>query len=163
MSWLRKNADTRKIDTIWDRDAWTKRSDIELTPLQLILATYRSDESARSTYDPPNPLLGHSIAHTIEMVSLSQSSGKKLDKNDIISLCHGYGGDTMFALADAIISMNISLALDILHRITQTSKVDEWFSGLIGTLRNTLYIKYLKEHGTSENMIGQILNKQVYK
>lgn len=91
------------------------------------------------------------------MVSLIELSGKKLETPDLISLCHGYSGDTMFALADAIISMDIAFALDILNRLSSQTKVDEWLSGLIGTLRNTLYIKYLKKHGTSESMIAQIL------
>ncbi|MBC7503977.1 hypothetical protein H7169_03320 [Candidatus Gracilibacteria bacterium] len=162
-SWLRKNADTRKIDTIWDAAVWESRSDIDMNALKLILSTYKSAEATRSKDEIMNPLLGHDIAHTIEMILLTENSGQKLLKSDIISFCHGYGGDTMFALADAIIAMNILLALDILHRLSSQTKVDEWLGSLIGTLRNILYIKYLKQHGASESMIEQILQKQVYK
>jgi hypothetical protein len=78
MSWLRKNADTRTIDTIWDKAIWEKRSDIDPQTLALILATYRSREATRGKDEPMHPLIGHNIAHTIEMVSLTESSGQKL-------------------------------------------------------------------------------------
>jgi DNA polymerase III delta subunit len=90
------------------------------------------------------------------MVSLTQYSGQKLEKADIIELCHGYGGDSMYALSDAVMTMNITLALDILHRITQTAKIDEWFGSWMGNLRNTLYIRYLREHGERESDIIEI-------
>ena len=41
LAWLRKNADTRKIDTVWDMDAWMKRSEIDVDTLKIILSTYR--------------------------------------------------------------------------------------------------------------------------
>jgi DNA polymerase III delta subunit len=160
-SWLAKNADTRKIDTIWDRDAWEKRSDIDITTLKLILSTYKSAEATRGKDEIGNPLLGHNIAHTIEMVSLA-GSGNKLDTEDIIGLCHGYGGDTMFALADAVVSMDIARSIDILHRITATTKVDEWFGSWMGSLRNTLYIRYLREHGERESDIIDITRLHSY-
>ena len=162
MSWLHKNADTRKIDTIWDAAAWESRSDIDPQILALILSTYRSAESTRPKDEPMYPLLGHDIAHTIEMVALMEHSGKKLEKNDIQQLCHGYGGDTMFALSDAIISMDIALALDILHRLTATSKVDEWLGSWMGSLRNTLYIRYLRTHGEGESDIIDITRLNPY-
>ena len=162
-SWLRKNADTRKIDTIWDTVAWESRSDIDTDTLALVLSTYRSAESSRSKDEPMNPLIGHDIAHTIEMIILTENSGKKLEKSDILELCHGYGWGTMFALSDAIIALDISLALDILHRMADTSKVDAWISGLIGTLRNHLYIKYLRHLGASESTTSRLLQKEVYK
>lgn len=68
----------------------------------------------------------------------------------------------MFALADAIISMNIRLSIDILHRISTTNKVDAWLGGFIGTLRNHLYIKYLKQHGASEGEVARSLQKEPY-
>ncbi len=69
----------------------------------------------------------------------------------------------MFALADAIVAMNMPLALDILHRLKETSKVDAWIPGFIGTLRNHLYIKYLQHLGTSESNTSKLLQKDVYK
>ena len=69
----------------------------------------------------------------------------------------------MFALADAIISLDITLALDILHRMADTSKVDAWASGLIGTLRNHLYITYLQHLGMSASNISRLLQKYDYK
>ncbi len=57
MSWLRKNADTRKIDTIWDAAAWESRSDIDPTTLKLVLSTYRSAEITRPKDEPMNPLI----------------------------------------------------------------------------------------------------------
>ncbi len=155
-SWLAKNADTRKIDTLWDAKSWIARSGLEVATVTRILATYRESELGREKTDN-NPLLGHDIAHTMEMVSLRQESGEILHIVDITDLCHGYGGDTMFALADAIMAINIPFALDILHRISTTSKVDEWFGGFMGTLRNSLYIKYLKYHGSSESEIASIV------
>ena len=85
LSWLRKNADTRSIDTIWDRDAWEQRSDIAPQALALILSTYRSAESTRPRDEPIYQLLGHDIAHTIEMVSLTERSGQKLEKKENIT------------------------------------------------------------------------------
>ena len=161
-SWLRKNADTRKIDTIWDAAAWESRSDIDPTMVKLVLSNYRSAETTRPKDEPMNPLIWHDIAHTIEMISLREMSGEQLTQSDIISLCHGYGWDTMFALADAIISMNIRLSIDILHRISTTNKVDAWLGGFIGTLRNHLYIKYLKQHGASEGEVARSLQKEPY-
>jgi hypothetical protein len=155
-SWLRKNADTRKIDTIWDRDAWEKRSDIDPTILKLILSTYKSAEATRGKDESMHPLLGHDIAHTIEIVSLTQSIGQKLEKDELISLCHGYGGDSIYTLTDTLISMNIAGSIDILHRITATNKVDEWISRWIASMSKILYIKYFKEHGERESDIASI-------
>jgi hypothetical protein len=95
-----------------------------------VLKTYRESEASREKTDT-NTLLGYDIAHTIEMVSLREQSGEKLATSEIIGLCHGYGGDTMFSFVDAIMAMNIPLALEICHRISSTSKVDEWFGGFI--------------------------------
>ncbi len=159
LTWLRKNADNRKIDTLWDKDAWEKRSNIDTKALNLILSTYKGAEATRSKDDIGNPLLGHHIAHTIEMVSLS---GVLQQKDAIIALCHGYGGDTMFALTDAVMSMDIVRALDILHRITATTKIDEWFGGWMGSLRNTLYIRYLREQGERESDIVDITRIHPY-
>ena len=92
-----------------------------------------------------------------------EHSGDKLDKSEIIELCHGYGWGTMFALSDAIVAMNMPVALDILHRLKETSKVDAWIPGFIGTLRNHLYIKYLQHLGTSESNTSKLLQKDVYK
>jgi hypothetical protein len=155
--WLRKNADTRKIDTIWDTAAWESRSDIDPTILRLILVTYRSREDARGRDEPMHPLLGHSIAHTIETVSLTEASGTKLNKSEIISLCHGYGGDSIYTLTDTLASLDIDESLHILHRIVTMSKVDEWWSRWMTSVSKILYIKYLKEHGQKESEIAQIM------
>lgn len=37
----------------------------------------------------------------------------------------------MFALVDAIMAINIPLALDIFHKISTTNKVDAWFGGFL--------------------------------
>ena len=68
----------------------------------------------------------------------------------------------MFALSDAIISMDIALAIDILHRLTATSKVDEWLGSWMGSLRNTLYIRYLRLHGERESDIIDITRLNTY-
>lgn len=161
LQWLGKNADTRKVDTLWDTKTWELRYDIDPKNLALILKIYRDAEACREKNDI-NPLLGHAIAHTIELVSIQESEGKKLDTNTILQLCHWYGWDTTFAFADAIMAMNIVLSLEILHRMASTSKVDEWIGGLIGTLRNSLYIKYLKHHGASEWEIATIVKIHPY-
>lgn len=110
-----------------------------------------------------HPLIGHDIAHTIEMVILTQSRGVQLSTAEIVELCHGYGGDTMFALADAVMTMGITRALDILHRLAMTTRVDEWIASLIGTLRNHLYAKYLQSLGQRESETSQILQRAVYQ
>ncbi len=161
INWLHKHADTRKIDTLWDIKAWEVRSDIDTNTLNLILRTYREAEWTRDKYDI-NALLGHDIAHTIEMVSLRQKSWQKIDTNEIIGLCHGYTGDSIFTLIDAIMATNIDLALEILHKITITNKIDEWLNGFISNLRNQLYIKYLKHHGSSEWEIACIVKIHPY-
>jgi hypothetical protein len=68
----------------------------------------------------------------------------------------------MFALSDAVISVDIGLALDILHRITQTSKVDEWIGSWMGSIRNTLYIRHLREYGERESDIIDITRLAPY-
>ncbi len=68
----------------------------------------------------------------------------------------------MFALSDAIIALDISLALDILHRLTATSKIDEWLGSWMGSLRNTLYIRYLRSHGERESDIIDITRLNPY-
>ena len=68
----------------------------------------------------------------------------------------------MFALVDAVVAMDISLALDILHRITATSKVDEWLGSWMGSIRNTLYIRYLRDHGERESGIIEITRLAPY-
>lgn len=161
ISWLAKNADTRKIDTLWDTKIWEWRSDIDSTTLSLILRTYREAESTREKYDI-NTLLGHDIANTIKMVSLREKSGEKIETSEIISLCHGYGWDSIFALVDAIMAINIPLALDIFHKISTTNKVDAWFGGFLWSLRNTLYIKYLKHHRMTEWEIANIIKIHPY-
>jgi DNA polymerase III delta subunit len=161
ITWLSGNADTRKIDTLWDTKAWSLRYDIGTTTLGLILSTYRDAEACRDKMDI-NKLLGHNIAHTIELVTIQESEGKKIDASEITNLCYGYGWDTTFAFADAIMAMNIPLSLEICHRISSSSKVDEWIGSLIGTLRNTLYIKYLKHHGSSEFEIANIVKIHPY-
>ncbi len=58
--------------------------------------------------------------------------------------------------------MNIRLSMDILNRISTTSKIDAWLGGFIGTLRNHLYIKYLKQHGANESEVARSLQKEPY-
>ncbi len=65
------------------------RSDIEPNTLTLVFNTYKKAENSRDREDT-NPLLGHHIAHTLEMIALMEASGQKMEKSDIISLCHGY-------------------------------------------------------------------------
>ncbi len=65
------------------------------------------------------------------MISLREESGEKLSTSEIIGLCYGYGGDTMFAFVDAIMAMNIPLSIEICKRISSSSKVDEWFGGFV--------------------------------
>ena len=156
ITWLGKNADTRKIDTLWDLKAWEWRSDLDSTDLSLILRTYREAESAREKYDT-NILLGHDIVHTMEMVSITKESGHDISTIDIIWLCHGYSWDSMFTLVAAIMAIDISLALNTLHKIASANKVDEWLGGLISNVRNYLYIKCLKHHGSSEKEIIEIV------
>jgi DNA polymerase III delta subunit len=156
ISWLASNADTRYINTLWDKAAWTSRSALEPNLIDLILTTYRDLESHREKWDASH-LLGHDIAHTIEMIRLLKETGKKLSKEEVISLCHGYGWDTMFALVDAIMANNTSLSLEIYHRISSISRVDEWFPGLIWLLRNNLYIKYLGSLWMNESTIATML------
>ena len=58
----------------------------------------------------------------------------------------------MFTLVDAIMAIDISLALNTLHKIASANKVDEWLGGLISNVRN-----YLKHHGSSEKEIIEIV------
>lgn len=160
-TWLSKNADVRKIDTLWDKKVWESRFDIDTDTLSLVLKTYQEWETSRERWDSYS-LIGHDIAHSFEMISLLQLSGKKTDSKEIISLCYGYGGDTLFSLVDAIMWLNINLALAIFHRITNTNRVDEWFGSFVGLLRNNLYIKRMKDMGESENEIWNLLKIHPY-
>jgi hypothetical protein len=64
----------------------------------------------------------------MEMVSLRAVDMKDpMNDNEIMALCQGYTGDTVFALSDAITAMNTPLALDIVKRISTISRVDEWW------------------------------------
>ena len=157
IKWLTKNADVRNINTIWDASAWESRFDIKNNTLTTILRIYREAEWTREKWDI-NSLLGHSIAHTIQMASILENDFDALSVVDIESLCHSYGWDTMFALVDSIMSCNIRLGLDILHRINSNTRVDEWIGSLIWLLRNNLYIKYFKEIGLKENEIASIID-----
>jgi hypothetical protein len=161
--WLAKNADIRKIDTLWDQGAWRGRyPDLDPQWITLVLRTYREAEWLREKWDLA-PLLGHSIAHTMEMISLRIFDTKNaLNDKEIMALCQSYTGDTVFALSDAITGMHISLALDIVKRISTTSRVDEWWGWLIGNLRNILYIQSLRELGSSESEIATLIQMHPY-
>lgn len=149
VKWLDIHADTRKIDTLWKADEWKKRYDLQSSVITTVLDHYRSHESQREK-DDTNRLLGHDIAQTLGLVDILESSGKKLQTSGILELCNGYGGDTMFALVDAIMLGDTHKSLSILSRIKSINRVDEWASSLIGLLRNHLYIKYLKSLDKSE-------------
>ncbi len=169
IGWLSGNADVRKIDTLWDTKVWGIRYlDIDPKWISLILRTYREAEWLREKWDTA-PLLGHSIAHTMEMISLMMTNRgtenptiPQISEKEIIALCQSYTGDTVFALSDAITAMNISLALDIVRRIATTSRVDEWWGWLIGSLRNILYIQSLKASGSSEWEVTTLLQMHPY-
>ncbi|MBX9808976.1 hypothetical protein K2X92_01125 [Candidatus Gracilibacteria bacterium] len=160
-TWLSKNADVRNIDTLWDKKIWESRFDIDSQIISLVLKIYQEGESSRERGDSYS-LIGHDIAHTFEMISLLQESGKKLDNTEISGLCYGYGGDTLFSLVDAIMGLNIPLALAIYHRVTATNRIDEWFGSFVGLLRNNLYIKRMKDMGESENEIANLLKIHPY-
>lgn len=162
ISWLEKNADIRKINTLWDKKNWMTRTNIDENTLQIILHTYQEAEPRREKWDS-NTLLGHNIANTIHMISLLQDSWKIIDRSEIIWLCHEYSWDTIFSLIDAIMAVNIHLSIEILHRIISTSDVDNVLRSLISLLRNNLYIKYLKHHWSSESDIVNILKIHPYK
>ena len=85
-----------------------------------------------------------------------------LSETEVIALCQSYTGDTVFALADAIVNMNIPLSLDILKRISSVGRVDEWISWLIGSLRNILYIQSLRSFGVSESEIATLIQAHPY-
>jgi hypothetical protein len=170
IGWLTKNADIRKIDTIWDQVVWRGRyPDIDPQWITLILRTYRDAEWLREKWDTA-PLLGHSIAHTMEMVSLrilnkgieTSTVSNNISEKEIINLCQGYTGDTIFALSDAITMLDIPLAIDIVKRISTISRVDEWWWWLIGSIRNILYIQSLRGSGLSESEVATLLQIHPY-
>lgn len=162
ISWLLDNADVRKINTIWDTKTWATRIHLDENILRTILNTYQKAEDGREKWDYNN-LIGHNIANTMKVIFLLQESWKRLDNSDIIWLCHEYSWDTVYALIDAIMSINIHLSIEILHRITSTSKSEDVLKSLISLLRNNLYIKYLKHYGSTESEIVNILKIHPYK
>lgn len=156
IAWLSKNADTRKINTLWDEKSWEGRSDIDLSIISLVLDTYQKEEKHREK-DDINQFLGHDIAHTIEMISLIKSNGEKLQKDDIINLCHGYSGSNTFALIDAITNIDAKLSITLCHRIASIYPDGKWIGWIIAALSNNLSVKYLKHHGYKEYEIAQII------
>lgn len=157
ISWLEKNADTRKIDTLWDKKIWEMRSNIDFDRISLVLATYANEEKYRDRNES-NPFLWHSIYHTLETISLLNTANIELKKDDIIQFCYGFDWATTFWLSDAIVNMNIPLCIHLCNRIANTNNdSSKWLTGLIWALSNHITIKYLKHHWYKENEIAQII------
>lgn len=159
--WLEKNADVRKIDTLWDKKTWESRFEWDTATTYLVLKTYQDRESSREKWDS-YALLGHDIAHSLEIIRLLQENKNTLSQEDIVSMCHGYGWETMFSLVDAVMWLQIQASLDIVHKISNTTRVDEWIGSFIGLLRNNVYIKKMKDLWVSENEIASLLKIHPY-
>ena len=96
------------------------------------------------------------------MISLSEKSSKNLERDEIRLFCHSYAGETNFAFVNAILSLNINLCIDICQKMSLTKHLDEWLGSVMGLLRNNLYIKYLKEYGSSESQIANAIKIHPY-
>lgn len=157
LSWLSKNSDIRNMNTLWNIDKWKTRFDIDENIISLVLNTYKSDEKYREK-DDFNRFIWHDIFHTLETIYLLQWDGKNLEKDEITNLCHWYVGATVFSIVDAILDKNISLAIDLVHRInTNDNEGGRWLSSVISNLGNHLTIKFLKHHWCNQQEINKYI------
>ena len=157
IAWLSKNSDIRNIDSLWNIEKWKTRFDINQDIIRLVIDTYKNDEKYREKGDF-NRFIGHDIFHTLETIYLLESDDKKLQKDEIIDLCHWYVGATVFSIVDAILDINIPLALDLIHRINANdNEGGRWLSSVISNLGNHLTIKFLKYHWCNQQEINKYI------
>lgn len=152
--WLWQYADTREINTLWQQSIWEQRYNVSPQTIRQVLAQYREQESQREKWDT-NALVWHEVSHTLRMIELMEESGVSPTPETLQRLIHGYGGDTLFALVDAILSGDTMRMLTTLDRIKSTTRVDEWFPILIWLLRNHVYIHSLKSLWLPEREIAK--------
>jgi hypothetical protein len=61
INWLKKEADNRVYDTVWEREVWTKRfPDIESKYIQQVLQTYSMSEKSKEETEK-NPDMSYLI------------------------------------------------------------------------------------------------------
>jgi DNA polymerase III delta subunit len=155
IEWLKKEADNRVYDTVWEREIWTKRfPDIESASIQQVLQTYSMSEKSKEETEK-NPDMSYLIWNTLQIIDLMPRS---LRNEEIIrEVIHADGGGKIFDLIDTINAGNAKKSIEIFRKILETTKIRELLPSLIGLMRNSLYIKYLHHIGTRESEIPQVI------
>lgn len=150
ISWLEKNTDVRRMDTLWNTNAWRNRfPEIREDVLEKILQEYRKSEEEKTPEDR-NSQMGHLIASTLELTSLSWWDYQK-------ELLRIEWGGKLFDLVDSILNDKKAESIILLRKILETMNPGELLPSLIGLLRNPLYIKYLQVKWKDSNEIGKII------
>jgi DNA polymerase III delta subunit len=152
--WLQKNAEIRRIDTLWDIPYWEKEYTLlDKNKIKEVLSRYQEGDATREI-TAKNRDLGHLVANSLELLSLAQESSYKIVDESIIYSEWWYN---IFNLTDAILDERYKDAVNIFHKLAEHSKTLEILLPLIGNLRNTLYIKYLQSCGKTSSEIAGIV------
>jgi DNA polymerase III delta subunit len=156
-TWLRKHSDTRAINTLWDPTTWWARySELSDRAVRSVLGLYERSESVREEWEK-SPNLGHSIRNSLEIISLLDSGGQRIDEKDIAEIVGRDIGGKVFDLVDAITSVRPRLAIEHLRSILRTMKPLELLPSLIGLVRSAIYVKYLEGQNIRGDRIGMVV------
>lgn len=141
--WLKKNADNRVHNDLWNVETWESRfADIDSWIIRKVLRTYEEGEKSKED-EKKNPYVSHDIWWTLKLIGLLDTD--KQTPANIEELIHTEWGGKMFDLVDMIFAVNISGAVNLLRKISTSMKMREFTSLLIGLVRSGVYIKYLRE------------------
>lgn len=150
ITWLNKNTEIKSMNTLWHADYWMQRFDkIPAHIIRSILTRYESIYS----WEQSNDILlhlGHKIANTLELVSLS-------GKESIESFIHEWPSIGDFDLSNAVQDGNTLKALQIVRKEHEKKDAQKILTGLIWQMRNTLYIKYLQAVWYNKDSIAKTI------
>ena len=157
--WLMIHADVREFWGLWENENWEKRfPELEEKIIKKVLRTYREGESEKEEI---SSTLADAIGGSLEKLSLIWYS-RRISENDIeksLDLTHA---GKIFDLSDAILMKNIPKIRTLFSNILETTTPYELLPVLIGSLRGTLYVKYLQSHGKNERDIGNLIKIHPY-
>jgi DNA polymerase III delta subunit len=155
IEWLKKEADTRSHDDVWNSEIWNKRfSELDEQSIKQVIQLYSLSERTKEESEK-NPDISHQIGNTLEILEL-MNPWERTDEY-IREIVHTNGGGKIFDLVDAINSRASARAIQIFRKIIETTKTREFLPSLIGLMRNSLYIKYLHQLWLNEAKITQTI------
>jgi DNA polymerase III delta subunit len=155
--WLKKKADVRTIDTLWEKSAWIKRfPDTWESLIQKMLHTYRTIAESQEA-EKSNPFIGHAIANSIESITLAGT----LSEGNLDEHIRMEWGGKMFDLVDMILGEKVRESILLLRKMVSTMSYAEltiqFLPSLIGLFRSHLYIKFLSAQGKNSSEISSII------